>query len=96
MLGKTEKAFKDFIHDLRSDATKGNYARTLDQFIAWTQTLEKKNQFKSYSALSIPEYLIQNQLYNDLHQNFLPQIPEFVSKHHPTIHHKQSGMGVIT
>jgi len=52
MLDKTEKAFTDFLHDLRSDATKSNYARTLDQFISWTQTLEKKNQFKSYSALS--------------------------------------------
>ena len=52
MLDKTEKAFKDFLHDIRSDATKGNYTRTLDQFISWTQTLEKKNHFKSYSALS--------------------------------------------
>ena len=52
MLDKTEKAFTDFLHDIRSDATKGNYARTLDQFISWTQTLEKKNQFKSYTALS--------------------------------------------
>ncbi|GBF24697.1 tyrosine recombinase XerC [archaeon MnTg01] len=52
MLDKTEKTFTDFIHDIRSDATKGNYARTLDQFISWTQTLEKKNQFKSYTALS--------------------------------------------
>ncbi len=52
MLDKTEKAFTDFLHDIRSDATKGNYARTLDQLISWTQTLEKKNQFKSYTALS--------------------------------------------
>jgi len=52
MLDKTEKEFTDFLHDIRSDATKSNYTRTLDQFISWTQTLEKKNQFKSYSALS--------------------------------------------
>ena len=52
MLDKTEKAFTDFLHDIRSDATKSNYTRTLNQFISWTQTLEKKNQFKSYSALS--------------------------------------------
>jgi len=52
MLDKTEKKFTDFVHDLKSEATKNNYARTLDQFISWTQTLEIKNQFKSYSALS--------------------------------------------
>jgi len=52
MLDKEEKEFTDFIHDLKSDATRSNYKRTLDQFITWTQTLEKKNQFKSYSALS--------------------------------------------
>ena len=52
MLDPTEKEFTDFIHDLRSEATKNNYTRTLDQFISWTQTLEKKNQFKSYSKLS--------------------------------------------
>jgi len=52
MLDPTEKEFTDFVHDLRSEATKNNYARTLDQFISWTQTLEIKNQFNSYSALS--------------------------------------------
>jgi len=52
VLVKTERAFTDFIYDLRSDATKDNYTRTLDQFISWTHTLERKNQFQSYSALS--------------------------------------------
>ncbi len=52
MLDPTEKEFTDYINDLKSDATRSNYKRTLDQFITWTQTLEKKNQFKSYSALS--------------------------------------------
>ena len=52
MLDPTEKEFTDFIHDLKSDATKSNYTRTLDQFISWTQTLEIKNQFNSYSELS--------------------------------------------
>jgi len=52
LLDKKEKEFTDFIHDLRSDATKNNYTRTLDQFISWTQTLERKNRFNSYSELS--------------------------------------------
>jgi len=52
MLDPKEKEFTDFVHDLKSDATRSNYTRTLDQFISWTQTLDKKNQFKSYSALS--------------------------------------------
>jgi len=52
VLDKTERAFTVFIDDLRSDATKENYTRTLDQFITWTQTLERTNQFNSYSALS--------------------------------------------
>ena len=52
MLDPKEKEFTDYINDLKSDATRSNYTRTLDQFISWTQTLDKKNQFESYSALS--------------------------------------------
>ena len=65
MLDPKEKEFTDYINDLKSDATRSNYTRTLDQFISWTQTLDKKNQFYYSFSPTIADYERQNPVFKE-------------------------------